>query len=49
MKSDGNDFELTGETDDEDMEDRETGSDDGIRDPADCQRTPRTHEHTSTT
>ena len=37
--SDGNDIEINGETDDEDMEDRETGFDDGsaqvrnVRDP----------------
>ena len=29
MKSDGNDIEVNGETDDEDMEDEETGFDDG--------------------
>ena len=29
VKSDGNDTELNGETDDEDMEDGETGFDDG--------------------
>ena len=31
VKNDGNDIEFYGETDDEDMEDGETGFDDGIR------------------
>ena len=52
-KSDGNDIELNNETDCEDMEDGETGFDDGsaqlrdIRDPG--QPTPSEHrEHTTT-
>ena len=47
VKSDGNDIESNGETDDEDMEDGEMGFDDGspqarnIRDPGQ----PTAHEH----
>ena len=47
VKSDGNDIEVNGETDDEDMEDGELGFDDGsaqvrsIRDPGQ----PTAHEH----
>ena len=46
------DVELNGETDDEDVDNGETGFDDGrnIRDPgqANEKRTQRAHEHTST-
>ena len=47
-KNDGNDIELDGETDDEDMEEGETGFDDvsaqvrNIRDP--CKRTQGAHD-----
>ena len=47
-----NNDELNGETDDEDMEDGETGFDDGsaqVRNRSnDCPQTPRSHDHTST-
>ena len=54
-KSDGNDIELNGETDDEDVEEVETGFDDGsaqvrnIRDSGQptAHGTPRAHDHTS--
>ena len=53
LKSDVNDFELNGETDDEDMEDGETGFDDGsaqvrdVRDPGQPTESER-REHMST-
>ena len=56
-KSDENEVELNGETDNEDMEDEETGFDDGSAQvgnlracprPTGCQRTPRKHDHPST-
>ena len=55
-KSNENDVELNGETDDEDMEDGETGFDDGsaqvrsIRDPGQpaVKDAPRAHDRTST-
>ena len=53
MKSDGRDIELNGETDDEDMEDGETGFDDGsaqvrnVRDPG--HPTAKEHQEHMTT